>query len=166
MRYQIERGAAVGGIARDFEIALGGEQCGQRAAHHGLIFGNEDADHTGHPNAQQRAVRAIAFQDAAERFHAFAHAAQAAAVFGAPPRPLSAIFQFAKGAVAAQREAAAGGLGMAHDIGDGFAQGEGEDALLHGGEAAAVRPRASTVMPAVSSVARACLSSPSKPIER
>src|SRR5260370_41934639 len=44
---EVERGAAVGGIARDFEIAFSGEQGGERAAHHGLIFGDEDADHTG-----------------------------------------------------------------------------------------------------------------------
>ena len=71
---------------------------------------------------------------ATEGFDALAHAAQTVAF--AHRRVLPIVFHNDAPLVVFRDEtkAAGGGVGVAHDVGDGFAESEGEDGFFGGGE--------------------------------
>ena len=78
----------------------------------------------------------VAFEGetAAEILDAFAHAAQAIAFALDFVRTIVFDDEAAVVAFGDEAQTAGGGAGVAHDVGDGFAQGEGEGGLFGGGE--------------------------------
>ena len=72
---------------------------------------------------------------AADGFDAGSHAAEAVAFAGWGGRGAVVGDEEAAGAgVGGEAEGAGGGTGVAHDVGDGLAEGEGEDGLFVGSE--------------------------------
>ncbi len=67
--------------------------------------------------------------------HTFAHAAQAVALVSGGVMAVVGDREAIMRVFLHEGEPALGGAGVADDVGDGFAQGEGEDRLFAGGEA-------------------------------
>ena len=157
----VECVATVGAGGDDGDVGFEVEESGESAEHHGLIFGEGYADggrwesygesdgHAGCFGSGGSGLRELDEEGhawvggdgeaAAEGLDALAHAAEAVA-----------LLKIWRGAVVGDEEgleavgrcgeahAAVGGMGVADDVGDGFADGEAEDGLFGGVELWAV----------------------------
>ena len=137
------------GAGDDLDVVFHFEQGGERAEDHGLIFGDDYADlvavggghalsfaeqrrHWGERQMDNQAGSSggLALERAAEGFEPFAHAAQAVAFGAVGAASVVGDFQRAERFVAFEADHAASGLGVAHDIGDGLAQGQRQHRFL------------------------------------
>ena len=165
----VERIATVGGAGDDRDVGLEFEQSGERAEHHGLVFGEDDADGwggCGHRVTQgafswrgavcgssMRRVTpgsVVMEKTAAERLDALAHAAEAVALL---KLWVSAVIGDEKRVVAiggsSETHAAVGGLGVANDVGYRFTneRGRARSLLSHEVAATEIRRRALRRLP-------------------
>ncbi len=134
---EVERLGPRSRLRHDFEIAFDVEQRAQRAEHHRLVFGQQDADHEGLPWSRQghhqpRALLAVAFERAGDLSQPLAHARQPAAFGRKAAAAVVAHFELVRVAVFGQANPAARRTCVAHDVGHGLAQRVGQGAIFFG----------------------------------
>jgi len=87
----------------------------------------------GQSDGERGAGSVAALQRAAQHFDAFAHAAQSIALGAGDAAAIVLNFEAAVAVLLLETHAAGVGVGVTHHVSDGFAHGQGKNALLHGG---------------------------------
>ena len=161
-----ERLVAPAGLGHDLDVVLQREQAGERAAHHRLVLGDQDADHGARQRDARGASRNAAagpgagLQRAADPARALREAGEAVAAVrvagaGGPSSSTSSATPSGGG----ERDRAGARAAVAHDVRGRLAHGPGQQALDLGRQPSGASPRRGSRCPAAASAVRAPSSS-------